>query len=767
MTGSEQKPRSGLQRGRLRLALAAGVILLAIAAGYLLNPVSADRQVTVHVDGRQQRLIVGRSATVGQALAQAGITLGPSDRVSPPLASAVTSSTISIVRVTTEERTRREAIPFNRLVTEDARCARGYRRIVQAGKAGLRELREMVIMEDGIEVERRTIGEQVIVQPIDEQVIVGSRDDPPLDTFRSVALAYLGRGGVTRLSPAVVEQTLFELARLQGDRYGSVRVLTCNGRPWLVVQSFAPAANDVALLVFWWSDELHSFDQIVSEGVYMLDGRAQQTTAGIELGLIVSSSQSGEASAPQYLLLRLPFDPSAQTLADTWQLLWSSLGVAEWRSSQGTVVFAGSGLERLDVRGASSAAGASSQSPFMDCRGCPRRRFASTWEHQGDAYVQVSQQVVASPYATLWAFADDLRSGNVTATLPLVADSSVISASIKAGLDRRDRQWTVSGRETDTTFDLRSKEASVRVTLTPGAQGWIVSGIGPVPATGRLLFTATRSVLRGIYQLEPGGSVEAIALGDGERYVWSSDYGSLAFDWQGQVYVMAGDGSNRRLIGRGVAPSWSPDGKRLALERQTDGGPLIVIVDVESGQETTLVAGSRPAWQPAHEGTTQHIAYAYTKNQDTPPAVYLIDVSGGAPALLASDGNEPLWSPDGTAVAFRTSRQEIAIVTLEPNQVRTVGQGWGYTWSPDGRWLAFIGRQPTGAPMLWQRSSGEVTPLGNRDDVDGLSWSPDGKELVLSVAGGGLWLVASDGSNLRKLADGRDPQWAWLPRAGR
>jgi Tol biopolymer transport system component len=151
-----------------------------------------------------------------------------------------------------------------------------------------------------------------------------------------------------------------------------------------------------------------------------------------------------------------------------------------------------------------------------------------------------------------------------------------------------------------------------------------------------------------------------------------------------------------------------------------------------------------------------------------PPALYLIDVTSGASSLLASDGSEPLWAPDGKAVAFLTARQEIAVVTLIPGSVSTVGKGWGYTWSVDGRRLAFLSAKPAGRPMLWDRESGEVKTLLERDDVDGLSWSPDGKEIVVSLAsGGGLWLAGSDGSNLRKLGDGRDPIWAWPPRAGR
>ena len=190
-----------------------------------------------------------------------------------------------------------------------------------------------------------------------ERVIAGAHADPALDAFRESALGYLGRGGVTRLSPSVVEQTVFELSRLRGDRYGSVRVLTTNGRPWLVLSTFARAPDDVVLFVFWWTDELHAFGQVLSEGLYLLDARAEKTDSAIELGLVVSSGQGNDTLAPQFVLHRLMQTPEP---SDTWQVVWASQGLAAWRSSQGSVTFSGEGLARLDVpRRASDAGGAS------------------------------------------------------------------------------------------------------------------------------------------------------------------------------------------------------------------------------------------------------------------------------------------------------------------------------------------------------------------------------------------------------------------------
>ena len=108
------------------------------------------------------------------------------------------------------------------------------------------------------------------------------------------------------------------------------------------------------------------------------------------------------------------------------------------------------------------------------------------------------------------------------------------------------------------------------------------------------------------------------------------------------------------------------------------------------------------------------------------------------------------------------------MVTLAPGGVRTIARGWAYTWSPDATQLAFLDTKPAGKPMVWDKESGALKPLLERTDVDGLAWSPNGKEIAFSLAsGGGLWLAGSDGSKLRKLGDGRDPVWAATAHAGR
>ena len=81
-------------------------------------------------------------------------------------------------------------------------------------------------------------------------------------------------------------------------------------------------------------------------------------------------------------------------------------------------------------------------------------------------------------------------------------------------------------------------------------------------------------------------------------------------------------------------------------------------------------------------------------------SIAVVPSSGGHPRLVAWTGSNryPTWSPDGTQLAFTSSRNgdddaEIYIVPLRGGPTRRVtdndvSESW-LDWSPDGRWIAF------------------------------------------------------------------------------
>jgi Tol biopolymer transport system component len=120
------------------------------------------------------------------------------------------------------------------------------------------------------------------------------------------------------------------------------------------------------------------------------------------------------------------------------------------------------------------------------------------------------------------------------------------------------------------------------------------------------------------------------------------------------------DGSDVRTLGQGSFPVWSPDGSRIAFERQNgicvyDLCGIDVYVMAADGSDVHQVKGTSsaldyaavPEWSP--DGT--RIAYLlgdYTRL----PNIRIMTPDGTDIADLGVTASQAIWSPDGTAIAF-------------------------------------------------------------------------------------------------------------------
>ncbi|MDX6508772.1 MAG: hypothetical protein QOG81_524 [Gaiellaceae bacterium] len=130
---------------------------------------------------------------------------------------------------------------------------------------------------------------------------------------------------------------------------------------------------------------------------------------------------------------------------------------------------------------------------------------------------------------------------------------------------------------------------------------------------------------------------------------------------------------------------------------------------------------------------------------------------------------EPVWSPDGTAIAFWSSRAPETLRVVNPDghgdQPIPVPPSLNFAFSPDWYWVAF----PSGgsvADIVVMRPDGsqrhEIGPAANGVTP---SWSPDGQRLVFQ-APTGIYVANADGSGIRKLAEG-GAYPSWSPRGDR
>lgn len=140
------------------------------------------------------------------------------------------------------------------------------------------------------------------------------------------------------------------------------------------------------------------------------------------------------------------------------------------------------------------------------------------------------------------------------------------------------------------------------------------------------------------------------------------------------------------------------------------------------------------------------------------------------PRQLTDFGQQPVWSPDGSMIAFLSSRDgDMEIFTMKADGSDIVqltsnsSDDLSFSWSPDGKLLAYTAYSSgrTSADIFTIGSDGSNNHL-LRTDAAAPSWSPDGKLIAFSShSGGGLYLIQPDGSSeTMLLQDARLPVWS-------
>ncbi len=175
---------------RQTLGTAAWIFALVLLALLSACAGPSAKTVTIVADGRE-RAFNTTAATVNQALKEAGVTLGPLDRVSPPSWTSITPGLrIVVVRVAEEMITETRPIPYARKIIHDEALPAGEHRLIQAGKEGVEELTYRIVREDGVEVSRTLVKRATAVAPVDEILVAGSKGSLPPVAFTGT-IAYI------------------------------------------------------------------------------------------------------------------------------------------------------------------------------------------------------------------------------------------------------------------------------------------------------------------------------------------------------------------------------------------------------------------------------------------------------------------------------------------------------------------------------------------------------------------------------------------------
>jgi dipeptidyl aminopeptidase/acylaminoacyl peptidase len=145
---------------------------------------------------------------------------------------------------------------------------------------------------------------------------------------------------------------------------------------------------------------------------------------------------------------------------------------------------------------------------------------------------------------------------------------------------------------------------------------------------------------------------------------------------------------------------------------------------------------------------------AYTSNIDEVEAIstnneiFLVPMAGGPPKKIStSPGNDntPLYSPDGTHIAWRSmaragfeaDKESLVVYQRELGQSRTLAADWdlsvgSFAWTPDSK-MIFFGAEDHGDSPLWALPLDAKAPaIVARTHADDLVFSKDGRTLFFS-----------------------------------
>lgn len=134
--------------------------------------------------------------SVGDILTDCSIILAKEDTVEPDLLSPPGINTIKITRVSVAELEQFETLPYQTKTIDDPNLERGKQKVEQAGKYGKKRLVYQIRRENGVEVSRTVIKEEIVEKP-ENKIIKNGTKVVVLSSVRGVATA-------TNLSNAVV-----------------------------------------------------------------------------------------------------------------------------------------------------------------------------------------------------------------------------------------------------------------------------------------------------------------------------------------------------------------------------------------------------------------------------------------------------------------------------------------------------------------------------------------------------------------------------------
>ena len=230
------------------------------------------------------------------------------------------------------------------------------------------------------------------------------------------------------------------------------------------------------------------------------------------------------------------------------------------------------------------------------------------------------------------------------------------------------------------------------------------------------------------------------------------------------------------------SPAVSPDGSRIAFLSDRDGATNVWLISPDGTGEKQLTKTSEAKNRPGWSADSRQVWFAVIEKESG--RVYAMDLSGqNLGQLAAVPGQGVVLSPDARRVLYWTGNwnaNRLAVSDVDGANPQQLTDGtsvaWNLRWSPDGKRIAFSGKDGAGVLHVFVMNSDgsglrQLTHLPSEEGRAQVpDWSADGKQIAFQANYAQtchIWIADVTTGDARKLAAHTaaylDEVPAWFP----
>jgi Tol biopolymer transport system component/DNA-binding winged helix-turn-helix (wHTH) protein len=217
-----------------------------------------------------------------------------------------------------------------------------------------------------------------------------------------------------------------------------------------------------------------------------------------------------------------------------------------------------------------------------------------------------------------------------------------------------------------------------------------------------------------------------------------------------ETWVMNADGSNARRANSEIKSLltgvWSPDGNKVVFVKEGEPKTIYLANSDATGEVVLPISGGNMDWSPDGSQFVHQAKTAHNKSE-----IHLYTIATGENRKLADAGSmaaDPSFSYDGTRIAFTAfhdGNAEIYVINADGTGMRRITDHPAYdnfpVFSPDGTAVAFQSNRGNDRTEIYLQNLNNAEPpikiasFDRHTSIAPKSWSADGSEMVVGVEG--------------------------------